>query len=241
MRVRPLGVVSMCHTPFSSISNLIWCRQVAWSRHGAIASLTADKRGVALQHLTCDPQSGQWRLSKAYIVDDVAAAHGDVDLVHLSWDHNGNFLAVCDIEGRISIYILPTLNLVINRLMAFRRGGLDPKDDLSAVAGLAWLPEDQLKSFNARPAVQKDGRWTYTMVQLPVSGPKSILQKPALLVTTRSGRVRMLSAEKDRWIETSAELEAFGRQTASVTHAAFYVDKASGPGKTYLTDDGPLH
>ena len=186
---------------------------------------------MLLQHLACDPQSGQWRLSKQYPVDDVAAVHGNVELVHLAWDNYTNFLAICDVQGRISVYLLPNINLAINRLMAWRRCVLDPKDDLSIVVGLAWLPPERVQSLFARSAVRKEGRFSYVIKQQAIPGPKAPPQKPALIVVTRSGRVKFLSTDKERWIESRIELEASGKPNGVLTHAALCLDPMNGSGR----------
>ena len=88
----------------------------------------------------CDSTNGQWRLSKEHLVDGVATAHNEHQLVHLSWSHHGNDLAIVDAFGQISIY---SVLIAINRLILWRRCDLDPEDHLNAVIGLAWLHLDR--------------------------------------------------------------------------------------------------
>ena len=90
--------------------------------------------------LMCDSSNGQWRLSKEHLIDGVATAHSEHQLVHLSWSHHGNELAIVDAFGQISIY---SVYIAINRLSLYRRCVLDPEDHLSAVIGLTWLHLDR--------------------------------------------------------------------------------------------------
>lgn len=88
----------------------------------------------------CDISNGQWRLSKEHSIDGVVNAHSEHQIVHLSWSHHGNDLAIVDAFGQISIY---SVFIAINRLSLYRRCLLDPGDHLSAVVGLTWLHLDR--------------------------------------------------------------------------------------------------
>lgn len=79
-------------------------------------------------------------MSREHLIED--ATHHDRELVHLSWSHMGNELAIVDICGRISIYFVLQLPS-INRLAVTRRCVSDPEDNLSAVIGLMWLHNDR--------------------------------------------------------------------------------------------------
>ena len=89
----------------------------------------------------CDSSHGQWRMSKEHLVDGVATVHSEHQIVHLSWSHNGNELAIVDAFGQISIY---SIFIAINRLSVYRRCVLDPEDHLNAVIGLTWLHLDKI-------------------------------------------------------------------------------------------------
>ena len=115
-------------------------RKVAWSKTGAIAYVTADGHQVILQHLLCDPESGEWQLSKPTFIDDVAATHQQATIVHLSWDHPSDYLAVVDSFGRTSIY---TCLYALNCVTVRRKGTFDPEDDLGSIVGLTWLQTDR--------------------------------------------------------------------------------------------------
>ena len=89
----------------------------------------------------CDSSHGQWRMSKEHLVDGVATVHSEHQIVHLSWSHYGNELAIVDAFGQISIY---SIFIAINRLSVYRRCVLDPEDHLNAVIGLTWLHLDKI-------------------------------------------------------------------------------------------------
>ena len=79
-------------------------------------------------------------MSKEHLVDGVTAAHSEHQLVHLSWSHHGNELAIVDVFGQISIY---SGFIAINRLNLYRRAVYDPEDHLGAIIGLTWLHLDR--------------------------------------------------------------------------------------------------
>lgn len=93
-----------------------------------------------LRHLLCDHKDGRWVMSRENSIED--AAHHERELIHLSWSHMGNELAIVDIFGRISIYLVLQLPS-INRLAITRRCVSDTEDNLSAVIGLFWLHNDR--------------------------------------------------------------------------------------------------
>lgn len=79
-------------------------------------------------------------MSKEYPIDGVATVHSGHQLVHLSWSHYGNELAIVNVFGQISIY---SVFIAINRLSLYRRCVSDLEDHLSAVIGMTWLHLDK--------------------------------------------------------------------------------------------------
>lgn len=116
-------------------------RKLSWSKIGCISYISSDARKVILQHLLRDPINGRWELSKENVVDDISRWHGQIDLVHLSWSHTGNELAIVDRLGRTSIF---GVYVAINRINVSRRCTVDPEDDLGAVVGLMWLHAEKI-------------------------------------------------------------------------------------------------
>jgi len=125
-------------------------RKLAWSKYGCIAYISKDNRNVIIQHLLCDPHNGRSKLSKEYVVDDIPQYHAEGDLVHVSWSHSGNDLAVIDRLGRISICSI--YQNIMNRMAVVRRCTVDPEDDLGAIVGLTWLHlADQVLRLQIHP------------------------------------------------------------------------------------------
>ena len=70
--------------------------------------------------------------------------HSDNQLVHLCWNHSGAELAVVDIFGRTSVFMITN---ALNRIAAVRRCATDPEDNISALIGLMWLHTEKSVKF----------------------------------------------------------------------------------------------
>ena len=114
------------------------CRKITWSKLGCIAYVANDGRGVNLRLLLCSPKDGRWKLSEEYLAPVV---HSEHDIVHLSWNHTGNDLAIFDIYGQISVF---TIVIALNHLTASRRSIADPEDNLGAIVGYMWLNTERM-------------------------------------------------------------------------------------------------
>lgn len=93
-----------------------------------------------LRHLLCDPKDGQWKLSEDYLDEQVSTVHSDHQIVHLSWNPTGNDIAIVDVFGQISIFMV---QIPLNRIHVSRKCVIDP-DNLSAVVSLKWLNTDRV-------------------------------------------------------------------------------------------------
>lgn len=215
------------------------CQKLVWSRNGCIAYITRDGCNVVVRNLMCDSSDGQWRMSKEHLVDGVATAHSEHQLVHLSWSHHGNELAIVDAFGQISIY---SLFIAINRLSLYRRCGLDPEDHLSAVVGLTWLHLDR-PSYFPKPMLKAQNQWNFTVLQQRLLGPRNPYQqannpqKAALVAVTRSGMIRVLYQGQDnRWQDFKSESENVASPSELLTHATMCPEKIAdnkSPDKVY--------
>ncbi len=96
---------------------------------------------MKLRHLLCNPKDGLWKLSEERVAHEVSAVHSEHNIVHLSWNHTGNDLAVVDIYGQISVF---AIFFVLNRLTVSRRCIIDPEDNLSAAVGFMWLNTERM-------------------------------------------------------------------------------------------------
>ena len=94
-----------------------------------------------LRLLVCSSKDGGWKLGEEYDADAVSAVHSEHKIVHLSWNHTGNDLAVFDEYGQISVFTIIT---ALNRLTLLRRFIVDPEDNLSAVVGYMWLNTERM-------------------------------------------------------------------------------------------------
>ena len=97
-----------------------------------------------IQHLACSPQDGQWGLSAPSTADTVSTMHSEHQLVHLCWNHSGAELAITDVFGRISVFVIQS---ALNRIVATRRCKEDPEDSLCGVVGLMWLHTEKSVTF----------------------------------------------------------------------------------------------
>jgi hypothetical protein len=107
---------------------------------------------VNLRHLLCNPKDGRWKLSEEYVADEVSAVHSEHTIVHLSWNHMGNDLAIVDMYGQISVF---TILIALNRLTVSRRCIIDPEDNLCALVGFTWLNTERMV-FMGVPIIKID-------------------------------------------------------------------------------------
>ncbi|KAL9104109.1 MAG: hypothetical protein Q9163_000911 [Psora crenata] len=205
------------------------CQKVDWSKSGALAYISSDGYSVVLQHLLCDPQDGQWKLSQQYVIDDTYTAQQHVGLVHVSWDHAGNFLATIDAHGRTSIY---ATFFAINRMNTIRRCAFDPEDDLGAVMGLMWLHMDRpAKSFYYKPSIKTNGQWNFMCTPQKLAGPRNPLQKSSVVLVTRGGVIRVLYQDKDnRWQDIRADVQHVKDASGVLSHVAMCADRGDTAG-----------
>lgn len=204
------------------------CQKLVWSRNGCIAYITRDGCNVVVRNLMCDSSNGQWRMSKEYPVDGVVTAHSGHQLVHLSWSHHGNELAIIDAFGQISIY---SVFIAINRLSLYRRCVPDPEDHLSAVIGMTWLHLDRISYF-PKAMLQAKNQWSFTVSQQRLLGPRNPYQhinnpqKAAMVAVTRSGMIRVLYQGQDnRWQDFKCESENIASPFELLTHATMCPEK----------------
>ena len=170
----------------------------------------------------------------------MSTVHSDHRIVHLSWNHTANELAIVDIFGQISIYVVL---IVINRIHCARRCVVDPEDNLNAVVGLTWLNTDrmvyiQLSPYSKvmlilqlhlyRPAVKKGGLWNFFGYPHKLMGPQNPnqTQKSALLAVTRGGLIRLFVQGQDAsWSDIRTEIDSFSSSSGLLSHAAMSADK----------------
>lgn len=114
------------------------CRSIAWSRIGAVACITPDKRSVQICYLQFTDQ-GVWEFSHytdPSLPDLLVRFYRGYDLVHVSWSPLGTDLLIIDSCGRMASAIVV---VAINRMLISKALNCDPEDNLNAVVGLKWL------------------------------------------------------------------------------------------------------
>lgn len=228
---------------FSSRSRLIdqWCRTVAWSKVGTIASITPDGQELELRFLRCQPKDGEWGLSDPTTCSLVRGTPED-PLVHLEWAETNNpELAVFDSAGRVALLIFST---TVNHSFIVRRWDSDPVDDNQAVVGCHWLAANlstggigekaTRQSYNVLygPAIRNErGGYHYGSSFVHAEAPSHPQAgRSALLTVTASGMLKMLWMQvNNRPEETRLELESISSADELITHAAFASEKSEYP------------
>ncbi|KAM5439122.1 Mediator of RNA polymerase II transcription subunit 16 [Microsporum canis] len=193
------------------------CQKIAWSKMGAIAYIAPDGSKAFLRNLSCSPEDGKWSLSDGDPEHPIAEAQGGHTLVHLSWNEPGIDLAIVDSCGRISVI---GMSIGLNVLIQSRPAALDPDDDGNQPVGLMWLSMNRsVHTFSH--AGRANGRWAYVRYPRRPMGPIHPLHKLALLVVTRSGKLRLLyQNQESKWGDMVVELHNTGYTDDVLTHAS---------------------
>ncbi|KAI8264906.1 hypothetical protein K4K56_005253 [Colletotrichum sp. SAR 10_98] len=204
---------------------------VAWSRSGAIASVSPDGRSLETRFLRSHPDNGEWGLSEPTKVE-LVSTNPSSPIVHLAWASTASpELAVIDATGRVSIL---TYSINLNRPFATRKWDHEPCDDLHAVVGCYWLalaPQSKQYYVCHGPAVKDGNQYRYESSFVHAYGPWHPNQsKSALLCVTANGNLKMFWAQNNNKIEeTTLELESINSSDDLITHAALHSDKRSQP------------
>jgi mediator of RNA polymerase II transcription subunit 16 len=200
---------------------LIAPRKLDWSKHGAIACVTPNGKGVQTHVLIRSQKSAKWKLSKAIPIpldlDDSAN-----NIVHVCWNYLGNELAAIDSSGRIFIFNTPG---VLGRLTPLRSGMSDPDTELNGIAAMYWLPIAQFANKVFMSANRTGSSWAYNREKLNhVMGPTNPIDRQGgLLALTRMGVLRLLyQGPNGKYMERTQDLEVSGLTVDNaITHAAF--------------------
>ncbi|OLN95927.1 Mediator of RNA polymerase II transcription subunit 16 [Colletotrichum chlorophyti] len=205
------------------------CQGVAWSRSGAIASISPDGRSLEARFLRSHPDDGEWGLSEPAKVD-LISINATSPIVHLAWASTASpELAVIDATGRVAIL---TYSITLNRPFATRKWDNDPSDDLHAIVGSYWLPlAPQSKQYYVShgPAVKDGNSYRYESSFIHAYGPwHPNPSKSALMCVTTNGILKMFWAQNNNKIEESTlELESVNSSDDLITHAALHSDKSN--------------
>lgn len=74
--------------------------------------------------------------------------------------------------------------------------------------------------------VKTDDTWNFSCTPQKAGGPHVPKDRPGWVYVSRSGVLRALFQQADRWVEARAELEDLGGTADLLTHAAICPDKS---------------
>lgn len=110
-------------------------RRIAWSKNGCVAYISPDGYTINLKVFFRDPASGKWDLGKDVPLE-FPQGRDVFPLVHLSWSHLGNDLAVMDEVGRVMVF---QCQMALDRLQFIRAELSHPESEADVVVGMHWL------------------------------------------------------------------------------------------------------
>lgn len=125
-----------------------------------MAYISPDGYTVNLKVFFRDPETGKWDLGKD-IPLEFPQGREIFPLVHLSWSHLGNDLAVMDEAGRVMVF---SCAMALDRLHFVRSDLVHPESEVDAVVGMHWLailPYEQ----KVRVELNGHGVHTYTNIE----------------------------------------------------------------------------
>ncbi|KAF2182172.1 hypothetical protein K469DRAFT_669982 [Zopfia rhizophila CBS 207.26] len=197
------------------------CQKIAWSKSGCVAYITSDGDGISLRVFSRDASSGKWALGKDTSLD-IPHRHGGLPLVHISWSHLGNDLAVMDAAGRVLIF---SCAMVLDRMATTRAHVVDPEHEMDAVVGMHWLailPYEQ-KNHIAWSATCKADNWNFRITSHVFNDAHHPLDgKASLIFLKRNGELKLRFQQPDNsWYEASAMLGPQLSTREPFSHAAF--------------------
>ncbi|EUC46444.1 hypothetical protein COCMIDRAFT_4478 [Bipolaris oryzae ATCC 44560] len=197
------------------------CQKISWSKNGCVAYITPDGYSVNLKIFSRNSETGKWALGKPVPLE-LPQGSEVFPLIHLSWSHLGNDLAVMDQAGRVMIF---SCAMALDRMHFTRAEIAHPESEVDAVVGMHWLailPYAQ-KNLIAWSAAREGNKWKWNIRQHlfnnahhPVDG------KASLIYLKRYGELKLRFQQNDNnWQEASTQLGPMISTKESFTHAAF--------------------
>lgn len=110
-------------------------RKISWSKNGCVAYITPDGYSVNLKIFSRNPETGKWALGKTVPLE-LPQGSEVFPLIHLSWSHLGNDLAIMDQAGRVMIF---SCAMALDRMHFTRAEIAHPESEVDAVVGMHWL------------------------------------------------------------------------------------------------------
>ncbi|KAK7193454.1 hypothetical protein DPSP01_000017 [Paraphaeosphaeria sporulosa] len=197
------------------------CSRIAWSKNGCIAYIVPDGLGVNLRVFSRTGSTEKWDLGTDVQLD-IPHQSDEFPLVHLSWSHLGNDLAVVNAAGHVMIF---SCAMVLDRMNFTRTELSQPDNEIDAVVGMHWLaiyPYEQ-KNHIAWSAHKSGDKWNFNITsQMFRDMHHAVDQKACLVYLMRKGDLKLRFQQPDSsWSEVSVSLRAILHTKDTFTHAAF--------------------
>ncbi|KAL5408029.1 hypothetical protein PMIN03_006810 [Paraphaeosphaeria minitans] len=197
------------------------CSRIAWSKNGCIAYITPDGLGVNLRVFSRTNSTEKWDLGTDVHLD-IPHQNDEFPLVHLSWSHLGNDLAVVNAAGHVMIF---SCAMVLDRMNFTQTELSQSYNEIDAVVGMHWLaiyPYEQ-KNHIAWSAHKNGDRWNFNITsQMFRDMHHAVDQKACLVYLMRKGDLKLRFQQPDSsWSEVSVSLKSILSTKDTFTHAAF--------------------
>ncbi|KAF1833577.1 hypothetical protein BDW02DRAFT_527345 [Decorospora gaudefroyi] len=197
------------------------CQKITWSKNGCVACISSDGYTVNLKVFSRANETGKWHLGKDVPLE-LPQGRDVFPLVHVSWSHLGNDLAVIDEAGRVMVFSCHT---ALNRMQFVRAEITHPESEVDSVVGMHWLailPYDH-KNQIAWSAAREQDRWKWTIrphlfkdAHHPVEG------KTSFIYLKKYGELKLRFQQHDNsWQEASTHVGPMISTREPFTHAAF--------------------
>ncbi|KAI8936364.1 hypothetical protein NX059_006776 [Plenodomus lindquistii] len=197
------------------------CQRITWSKNGCVAYISPDGYSVRLKVFSRDPVTGKWDLGKDVPLE-FPPGRDIYPLVHLSWSHLGNDLAIADEAGRVMVF---SCAMALDRLQYIPVELAHPESEADCVVGMHWLailPYEQ-KSHIAWSATREGAKWKWNIRSHKFhDAHHPIDSKASFIYLKRHGELRLRFQQSDSaWQESSAQLGPMVSTKEPFTHAAF--------------------
>ncbi|KAH9865629.1 hypothetical protein J1614_009214 [Plenodomus biglobosus] len=197
------------------------CQRITWSKSGCVAYISPDGYSVKLKVFYRDPETGKWDLGKDVPLE-FPQGRDVYPLVHLSWSHLGNDLAIVDEAGRVMVF---SCAMALDRLQFIPVELAHPESEADSVVGMHWLailPYEQ-KNHIAWSATRDGAKWKWNIRSHKFhDAHHPIDSKASFIYLKRHGELRLRFQQNDSaWQESSAQLGPMVSTKEPFTHAAF--------------------
>jgi len=197
------------------------CQRIAWSKNGCVAYISPDGYAARLKVFHRDAETAQWDLGMDVPLE--FPPNGVVyPLVHLSWSHLGNDLAVMNEAGHVMVF---SCAMALDRLQCIPVEVAHPESEADPVVGLHWLailPYEQ-KNHIAWSATREGAKWKWNIRSHKFHDAHHPVDSKASFIYLKShGELRLRFQQFDStWQESLAQVGPIASTKEPFTHAAF--------------------